>query len=124
MLQAWRRDTTYEEMTCFGKKTLAIDGIKIRAHKASKNNFNEKKVERHLAYLDNKMEVYLQQMDQLDHADELNEEVRDSKLKIKEKLQQLKERKINYEKLKQLCEASIDGQVSTTDRQQSYDPSY
>ncbi len=61
------------------------------------------------------MEVYLQQMDQLDHADELNEEVRDSKLKIKEKLQQLKERKINYEKLKQLCEASIDGQVSTID---------
>ncbi len=84
------------------KRTLAIDGIKICAHNASKNNFNEKKVERHLAYLDNKMEVYLQQMDQPDHADELNEEVRDSKLKIKEKLQQLKERKINYEKLKQL----------------------
>ncbi len=100
---------------CFGKKTVAIDGTKIRAHNASKNNYNEKKIERHLTYLDNKMEAYLQQMDQLDQADEQNEEVIDSKLKIKEKLQQLKERKINYDKLRQLCEASSDGQVSTTD---------
>lgn len=101
---------------CFGKKVVAIDGTKIRAHNATKNNYNEKKVLRHLAYLDGKMTTYLEEMNKLDQAEEQTNEVVDNKLKIKEKLQQIKERKISYENLQKLCEESIDGQVSTTDK--------
>lgn len=100
---------------CFGKTTVAIDGTKIRAQNASKNNYNEKKVERHLTYLDNKMTAYLEEMNKLDQAEAQTGEVIDNQLKIKEKLQQLKARKINYEQLKRECKDSIDGQVSTTD---------
>jgi transposase len=100
---------------CFGKTTVAIDGTKIRAQNATKNNFNEKKVLRHLAYLDGKMTSYLEEMNKLDQAEEQTNGIVDNKLKIKEKLQQLKERKISYENLQKKCEESIDGQVSTTD---------
>lgn len=104
-----------KENECFGKTTVAIDGTKIRAHNATKNNYNEKKITRHLAYLDSKMATYLDEMNRLDHAEEQTNDVIDNKVKITEKLKQLKERKINYEQLQKMCEDSADGQVSTTD---------
>ena len=104
-----------KENDCFGKTTVAIDGTKMRAHNASKNNYNEKKILRHLAHLDSRMATYLEEMNKLDEAEDQTADVIDSKVKIKEKLQQIKERKINYEHLQKMCEESTDGQVSTTD---------
>lgn len=104
-----------KDNSCFGKATIAIDGTKIRAHNASKNNYNEKKILRHLAHLDSRMAAYLEEMNKLDEAEEQTSDVIDSKVKIKEKLQQIKERKINYKHLQKMCDESIDGQASTTD---------
>ncbi len=41
-----------------GGKLLAGDGTKLRAQNSKKNNFNEKKIERHIAYIDDKLNEY------------------------------------------------------------------
>jgi hypothetical protein len=39
-------------------ETIAIDSFKIRGQNSLKNNFNGKKIERHLAYIDQKIADY------------------------------------------------------------------
>ena len=39
-------------------KTIAIDSFKIRAQNSLKNNFNERKVKRHLEYIDGHIAAY------------------------------------------------------------------
>ena len=41
-----------------GGKLLAGDGTKLRAQNSKKNNFNEKKIERHIAYINDKLNEY------------------------------------------------------------------
>jgi len=42
-------------------KTIAVDGTKVRGQNSLKNNFNAKKVKRHIDYLDQKMGQYLEE---------------------------------------------------------------
>lgn len=100
---------------CFGKTTLAIDSTKIRAQNASKKNYNQNKIEQHLAYIDQKAAAYLEELERMDVSEDKSEAMAVNRNKVKEKLDQLKQRKINYEALQQLCAQSTDGQVSTTD---------
>ena len=37
-------------------QTIAIDSFKIRAQNALKNNFNQKKIDRHIEYIDTKIQ--------------------------------------------------------------------
>lgn len=37
---------------------IAGDSTKLRAQNSKKNNFNEGKIEKHLAYIDNKLDEY------------------------------------------------------------------
>ena len=41
-----------------GGKLLAGDGTKLRAQNSKKNNYNQKKIDRHLAYIESKLEEY------------------------------------------------------------------
>ena len=41
-----------------GGKLLAGDSTKLRAQNSKKNNFNQKKIDRHLAYIENKLSEY------------------------------------------------------------------
>ena len=41
-----------------GGKLLAGDGTKLRAQNSKKNNYNQKKIDRHLAYIETKLEEY------------------------------------------------------------------
>lgn len=41
-----------------GGKLIAGDSTKMRAQNSKKNNFNQRKVERHIAYIDSKLEEY------------------------------------------------------------------
>ncbi len=43
-----------------GGKLIAGDSTKLRAQNSKKNNFNKKKIDRHLAYIDNNKEYYRQ----------------------------------------------------------------
>ena len=41
-----------------GGKLIAGDSTKLRAQNSKKNNYNQSKIDRHLAYIDNKLEEY------------------------------------------------------------------
>jgi len=99
-----------KEAELIGGKTVAIDGTKLRAHNSKKNNYNPKKLDRHLSYIEEKTNEYLQQLEAND-AEESNVNI----TSVKEKLARLKETKINYELLQQKLEQSGEPQISTTD---------
>ena len=44
-------------------ETVAIDGTKVRAHNSKKNNYSQKKIDRHLLYVEEKTNEYLQQLE-------------------------------------------------------------
>ena len=84
-------------------KTIAIDSFKIRAQNSLKNNFNERKVKRHLDYIDNKI------------ADYENELEKEFDQEIKDKLDHNAKKKDNYQTIQRHLKVSGDGQISTTD---------
>lgn len=89
---------------------LAVDGSKFRAVNSKKNNYNQQKIQRHLNYIDQKVDEYLKELDEND-----NKEQGERKLKVIECLQQLEQRRQKYIDLeRQLIETGQD-QVSTTD---------
>mgnify|MGYP005858400167 CR=1 FL=1 len=90
--------------------TVAIDGTKVRAHNSKKNNYNPKKIERHLAYIEEKTNEYLAQLDTND-----TEENQPIVKHVKEKLERLAQNKIKYELLQDKLEQSGAPQISTTD---------
>lgn len=90
---------------------LAIDGTKVRASNSKKNNFNPKKIERHLKYIEEKNDQYLTDLDQMD-KEESTEKIKN----IEQKIARLKQNKINYEALGALLQSSGEPQLSTTDR--------
>lgn len=105
-----------------GGKLLAGDSTKLRAQNSKKNNFNPKKIEKHLQYIDNKLEEYSKILASEDHdastplstsEDTLSKsaERRDIEKKItKHKVQRQK-----YENMQQQLEESGDTQISTSD---------
>lgn len=89
-----------------GGKLLAGDSTKLRAQNSKKNNFNPKKIERHLEYIDNKLSEYYAA---LALADDDNKKV------IQEQIVTQNKRKDFYNDLTQQLEESRDTQVSTSD---------
>ena len=89
---------------------VAIDGTKSRAHNSKKNNYNEKKIKRHLDYIEEKTSEYLAQLDSAD-ANEKSEKTD----YIKQKIDRLKEHKIKYDLIAKQIEETGESQVSTTD---------
>lgn len=91
-------------------KIIAVDGTKVRAHNSKKNNYNPKKIERHIQYIEEKTNEYLKQ---LDGNDENEDSLKINK--IQEKINRLKENKIKYDLLSKKIEESGEPQISTTD---------
>ena len=91
-------------------ETIAIDGTKSRAHNSKKANFNQKKLDRHLAYIEEKTQEYL---DELARNDELEKST--TITHIQEKIERLKKNKLHYEVLEEKLKASGEPQISTTD---------
>jgi len=98
------------DINLIGGQLIAIDGTKSRAHNSKKNNYNQKKIDRHLAYIEQESSKYLQQLEQNDTQEDV---VKVSN--IQEKLERLKKNKIRYEVLQEQLQSSGEVQVSTTD---------
>ena len=88
-------------------KTIAIDSFKIRAQNALKNNFNQKKIDRHIQYIDNKIEEYQKELDQND-AELL-------KKKIEQKIAYQQSKKEKYKHIEKQLNNSGQSQISLTD---------
>ena len=101
------------EWELFGKELIAIDGSKFRAGNSKKNNYNPKKSERHLKYLDEKIEGYLEELDHHDQSESPDRKP-DAK-KIEERIQQLRNRREKYESYQKKLKQSGENKISTTD---------
>ena len=92
-----------------GAVIIAGDSTKLRAQNSKKNNYNKKKVQRHIDYIDNKIELYNTQLDQADDNQE-NE--------ILKQIKKHKKQRQRYKDIqKQLVQdkTSVNPQLSTSD---------
>lgn len=99
-----------KEADLLGGELIAIDGTKVRASNSKKNNYNEKKIARHLALIDEKAGEYLKELE----ANDLKEQP-EKLIDIQQKIERLKTGKIKYQLLKETLEKSPEPQISTTD---------
>ena len=96
-----------KEMNLIDGQTIAIDSFKIRAQNSLKNNFNEKKIDRHIDYIDTKIKEYEQQLDQ--------EDALEKKMEIQKKIAYQNKKKDNYNEIRTQLDASGQSQISLTD---------
>lgn len=90
-----------------GGTLLAGDSTKLRAQNSKKNNYNQKKIQRHIDYIDKKVEAYNQLLEQ--------EDIDVDSQQIEQELVKQQKRKNNYNQLKEQLEASGQDQLSTSD---------
>jgi transposase len=88
-------------------ETVAIDSFKIRGSNSLKNNFYEKKLKRHLEYIDKQIKEYEDLLDACDKEEE--------KKQIEAKLNQRKEKQDKYQQIKKDLLESGNEQISLTD---------
>lgn len=100
-----------KEAGLIGGKVIAVDGTKIRGSNSKKSNYNPKKIERHLNYIEQKTKEILQEFDQADAKEEETVGLGDAT----EKLARLEKHKIKYEQLQKQMDESGEPQISTTD---------
>jgi len=58
-----------DEWELYGKELVAIDGSKFRACNSKRNNYSSKKLEKNIKHIDEKIETYMQQLDDGDLAE-------------------------------------------------------
>lgn len=95
-----------KQFDLIGGKLIAGDSTKLRAQNSKKNNFNEKKIERHLEYIDSKLNEYNQAFEL---ADEENKKV------IQTEIEKQNHRKNKYLAIRSELETTGEVQVSTSD---------
>ena len=89
-----------------GGKLIAGDSTKLRAQNSKKNNYNQAKIDRHVAYIDNKLEEYTRALAENDG---------DNQQKIEDEINKQQERKDNYKNLEKQLKESGEPQISISD---------
>jgi transposase len=91
-----------------GGELIAGDSTKLRAQNSKKNNFNQKKIDRHLEYIENKLAEYNQALAENDGDDK-------KKVEVEKEIKKQKTRKQNYKAIEKQLEETGEPQVSTSD---------
>lgn len=102
-----------DQWNLFGKELVAVDGSKIRASNSKKNNYNIKKLDKHIKYIDEKIDKYLQELDKTDTVEACDK--KPTVEEIREKLEELKNRKQKHEQYKNQLTQSGENEISTVD---------
>ena len=89
-----------------GGKLIAGDSTKLRAQNSKKNNFNEKKIKRHIAYIDEKLAQYEKQLSESDG---------DNHKLIESEIEKHEHRKQGYQEIQDQLDNTEENQVSTSD---------
>ena len=89
-----------------GGKLIAGDSTKLRAQNSKKNNFNQTKINRHIAYIDNKLEEYTRSLAENDG---------DNRQQIENEINKQQKRKDNYQDLEKQLKESGEPQISISD---------
>lgn len=98
-----------------GRKTVAIDSTKYRAQNSKKNNYNEEKIRRQLAYIDRKAADYLREMDAIDHKEKTKAKDIRRLFELTRDKEKLTERRRQYLALQKQLKRSPHTQLSTVD---------
>jgi transposase len=91
-----------------GGKLIAGDSTKLRAQNSKKNNFNQSKIDRHIAYIDNKLEEYTRALAENDG---------DNRKQIEAEIKKQEDRKAAYRELENQLKESGQPQISLSDRE-------
>lgn len=94
-------------MKLIGGKIIAGDSVKLRAQNSKKNNYNKEKIERHLKYIDNKLEQYNKELEIADKDSDIE--------KIKKSVSKQTTHKEKYQRIEKQIEETGQSQVSTSD---------
>ena len=89
-----------------GGKLIAGDSTKLRAQNSKKNNFNQSKIDRHIAYIDNKLDEYTRALAESDG---------DNRQIIQDEIRKQQERKAGYKDLEKKLKESGQPQISLSD---------
>src|SRR4030065_2258173 len=89
-----------------GGKLIAGDSTKLRAQNSKKNNYNQAKIDGHIAYIDNKLEEYTRALAENDG---------DNRIKIEAEINKQEERKAAYRDLEKKLQESGEPQISLSD---------
>ncbi len=89
-----------------GGKLIAGDSTKLRAQNSKKNNYNQAKIDRHLAYIDNKLAEYTRALAENDA---------DNRQQIEDEIIKQQKRKDNYKDLEKQLKESAEAQISISD---------
>jgi len=89
-----------------GGKLIAGDSTKLRAQNSKKNNYNQAKIERHIAYIDNKLEEYTRALAENDGE---NQQI------IQDEINKQQQRKDNYRNIEKQLKESGEPQISISD---------
>jgi transposase len=89
-----------------GGKLIAGDSTKLRAQNSKKNNYNKAKIDRHVAYIDNKLEEYTRALAENDG---------DNRQQIEDEINKQQKRKDNYKNLEKQLKESGEPQISISD---------
>jgi len=89
-----------------GGKLIAGYCTKLRAQNSKKNNFNQAKIERHIAYIDNKLEEYTRALSQHDS---------DNTEQAREEIKKHQDRKDHYRDIEKRLNESGESQISISD---------
>ena len=95
-----------------GGELIAIDGSKFKASNNKKSNFSRKKIDARLARIDEKINAYFSEMDAADKSETKDDTVT---AEILPKLEELQERKKQYEAYKKQLDESGENELSTVD---------
>jgi len=89
-----------------GGKLIAGDSTKLRAQNSKKNNFNQKKIDQHLDYIERKL---------IEHENALADSDGDNKKAIQDEIDKHNRRKGQYKNLEKKLKESGQQQISTSD---------
>lgn len=95
-----------KNLDLIGGVLLAGDGTKLRAQNSKKNNYNQKKIDRHLAYIETKLAEYCKALETADG---------DKKKVLKTKIAKQNKHKAQYKAIEKQLIDTGEKQVSTSD---------
>ena len=97
-----------KNLDLIGGILLAGDGTKLRAQNSKKNNYNQKKIDRHIAYIEKKLSQYVEELQKADG---------DKKKEIQNKIDKHNKQKKKYKEIENQLKESGEKQISTSDPQ-------
>jgi len=101
----------FQKWNMIDGELMALDSTKVRGQNSLKNNFNQKKIDRHLKYLDGKIVGYLERLEALENHGGSSSK----KEEIMDRIEDAEERVDFYQELEGALQNSPDGQISSTD---------